>query len=243
MFRPKATSRLRRALSALALASALAVPAFAFEHAAAQAMVRTGAPGPELGGLAPLTPVADPGLRDRVAGLQPLVQAGEPTIERVERTAADVVLRTRPQFPVVGDYNWGQSGAQFGASRSGRVHEGQDVFARTGTPLVAVRDGKVVETGNDGGRGNYVAIYSADARQTYVYLHMNRPSRVSTGERVLAGQRVGEVGCTGSCFGTHLHFEVRAGRGTQAAPIDPEPLLTRWAQNSKSRPVLPPGTN
>jgi len=242
MFRPKATSRLRRALSALALASAVAVPAFALEHPA-QALVRTEAPGPELGRLEPLAAVAEPALRERVEGMQPLVQAGEPTIERVEHVAEDVVLRTRPQFPVVGDFNWGQSGAQFGAGRSGRMHEGQDVFARTGTPLVAVRDGKVVETGNDGGRGNYVAIYSAEARQTYVYLHMNRPSRVSADERVQAGQGVGQVGCTGSCFGTHLHFEVRAGKGTQAAPIDPKPLLVRWAQNSASRPVLAPGTN
>jgi murein DD-endopeptidase MepM/ murein hydrolase activator NlpD len=70
---------------------------------------------------------------------------------------------------------------------------------------------------------------------------MNRPSLVSDGERVTSGRRVGEVGCTGSCFGTHLHFEVRAGKGTQAAPIDPELLLARWAQNSESRPVLPSG--
>lgn len=235
MFRPEATSRLCRALSAFALASVLVVPAFA------EAVVRTDAPGPELGSLKPLDPVVEPALRDRVEGLQPLVQAGEPTIERVEEVAEDVVLGTRPQFPVVGDFNWGQSGAQFGAGRSGRSHEGQDVFARTGTPLVAVRHGKVVETGDDGGRGNYVAIYSPEAGQTYVYLHMNRPSRVSTGERVQTGQGVGEVGCTGSCFGTHLHFEARAGKGTQAAPVDPEPLLARWAQNSESRPVLPSG--
>ena len=242
MFRPKATSRLRRPLSALALAGALAVLAFAPEHPA-QALVRAEAPGPELGGLEPLAGVADPALRERVEGMQPLVQAGGATIERVKNVAEDVVLSTRPQFPVVGDFNWGQSGAQFGAGRSGRVHEGQDVFARTGTPLVAVRDGRVVEKGDDGGRGNFVAIYSAVARQTYVYLHMNRPSRVSTGERVHSGQGVGQVGCTGSCFGTHLHFEVRAGKGTQAAPIDPKPFLIRWAQNSASRSVLPPGTN
>jgi murein DD-endopeptidase MepM/ murein hydrolase activator NlpD len=242
MFRPEVTSRLRRALPALAIASALAVPAFAPEHAAA-AVVRTDMPGPGLGSLEPLAPVADPALRERVEGMQPLVQAGEPTIERVEEVAERVVLGTRPQFPVVGDFNWGQSGAQFGAGRSGRTHEGQDVFARTGTPLVAVRKGKVVESGNDGGRGNYVAIYSPEARQTYVYLHMNRPTPVSPGERVQSGEGVGAVGCTGSCFGTHLHFEVRSGEGTQAPPIDPEPLLARWAQRSQSRPVLAPGTN
>jgi murein DD-endopeptidase MepM/ murein hydrolase activator NlpD len=93
---------------------------------------------------------------------------------------------------------------------------------------VAVRDGVVVETGDDGGRGNYVAIFSAKARETYVYLHMNEPSRVDPGERVRAGRRIGSVGCTGLCFGDHLHFEVRRGRGTQGAPRDPLPLLLRW---------------
>ena len=242
MFRPNATSRPCRALFALAFASVAVVPALGSGHSAGAA-VRADTPGSDLGQLEALAPVAEPSLRARVEGMQPLVQAGEPTIERVGEMAHEMVMRTRPQFPVKGDFNWGQSGAQFGAGRSGRVHEGQDVFARTGTPLVAVRDGSVVETGNDGGRGNYVAIYSPQARQTYLYLHMNRPSRVAPGERVRSGQGVGEVGCTGSCFGTHLHFEVRAGKGTQATPIDPQPLLARWADNSSSRAVLPPGTN
>ncbi len=169
------------------------VPALAPDHVA-EAVVRTDAPGTDLGKLEALAPVAEPGLRARVEAMQPLVQAGDPTIKRVEDVAHDLVMLTRPQFPVVGDFNWGQSGAQFGAGRSGRTHEGQDVFARTGTPLVAVREGEVVETGNDGGRGNYVAIYSAQARQTYVYLHMSRPSRVNPGQRVRAGQGVGAGG-------------------------------------------------
>ena len=45
---------------------------------------------------------------------------------------------------------------------AGALHEGQDVFAKAGTPLVSVRAGRVVETGNDGGRGNYIAIWSPD---------------------------------------------------------------------------------
>jgi murein DD-endopeptidase MepM/ murein hydrolase activator NlpD len=131
-------------------------------------------------------------------------------------------------FPVKGPSDFGEAAARFGAGRSGHTHEGQDVFAPAGTPLVAVRDGVVVETGDDGGRGNYVALYSPQAHQTYVYLHMNEPSRVAAGHRVRAGRRLGSVGCTGSCFGDHLHFEVRRGRGTQASPIDPLPTLRRW---------------
>jgi len=135
-------------------------------------------------------------------------------------------------FPVSGPAGYGEAGARFGAARAGHSHQGQDVFAPPGTPLVAVRDGVVVETGDDGGRGNYVALYSPLAHQTYVYLHMDEPSRVRPGRRVRAGRRLGGVGCTGSCFGDHLHFEVRRGRGAQGKPIDPLPLLERWRRFS-----------
>ena len=62
-------------------------------------------------------------------------------------------------FPVRGPFNWGQEAAAFGGPRAGRSHEGQDVMSRTGTPIVAVADGTVLETGNDGGRGNYLNLY------------------------------------------------------------------------------------
>jgi len=241
MSRSHVTALVRRSPIALALAGLVAVAPTAIEPPA-QAMVRSDAPAADgLGDLHPLAEVSDPALQRQVEGLRPLVPVSAPTIERVERVADRVVWSTLPQFPVEGDFNLGQSGAEFGASRSGRMHEGQDVFARTGAPLVAVREGRVVETGDDGGRGNYVAIHSPEAGQTYVYLHMQRPSRVGPGERVVAGQRVGEVGCTGSCFGDHLHFEVRPGATMQGRPVDPEPLLARWAEASDSRPVLPPG--
>ena len=55
-------------------------------------------------------------------------------------------------FPVGGHADFGEAGARFGAWRGGHVHEGQDVFAPAGTPLVSVRSGKVVEKGDDGGR-------------------------------------------------------------------------------------------
>ena len=138
-------------------------------------------------------------------------------------------------FPVRGRVDWGERDARFGAWRGGHVHEGQDVFARPGTPLVAIRAGRVVETGDDGGRGNYVAIWSRAARRTFVYLHMLRPSRVRAGERVRAGQRVGAVGCTGSCWGDHLHLELRRGRGTAGTALDPLPLLRRLAAR-RARP-------
>jgi len=143
-----------------------------------------------------------------------------------------------PFHPVHGSYGYGEKDARFGASRSGHVHEGQDVFAKPGTTLVAVEDGLVVDRGTtngrySGGRGNYLAIYSPIEDRSFVYLHMLHPAVVEKGERVTAGDPVGQLGCTGSCFGPHLHFEIRNGRAGFAAEtkaIDPLPLLKGWPQ-------------
>ena len=136
-------------------------------------------------------------------------------------------------FPVRGVIDFGAYDARFGAWRGDRKHEGQDVFAEAGTPLVAIRDGEVVETGDDGGRGNYVAIWSPDTDRTFLYLHMRAPSPLQPGDPVAGGARVGAVGCTGSCWGDHLHLEMRAGRGTTGVPLDPLPLLSRLARRAR----------
>ncbi|MEJ7751136.1 MAG: M23 family metallopeptidase [Thermoleophilaceae bacterium] len=175
-----------------------------------------------------------------------LVQLGVPVpstevLAKGVKRLAVAAERERTRFPVAGEYNLGQDGARFGASRSGRSHEGQDVMARTGTPLLAMADAVVIETGDDGARGNYVALYDPVARRTYVYLHMLHPSRVKEGARVRSGEWVGGVGCTGSCFGDHLHLEVRRGRSVSGPAEDPLPLLERLAGLTGQRPTLPPG--
>ena len=189
------------------------------------------------------TPSSSPAaeVRESLVELGVAVPSGEAVARQVRRLGAAADRARTPRFPVAGPFNWGQEGARYGASRSGHVHEGQDVFARTGAALVAVTDGVVVETGNDGGRGNYVAIHDPDAGRTYLYLHMLEPSLAGSGERVRAGSRVGAVGCTGSCFGDHLHFEIRRGRGTTGEPVDPLPHLQRWAAEDDARDTLPPG--
>jgi murein DD-endopeptidase MepM/ murein hydrolase activator NlpD len=141
-------------------------------------------------------------------------------------------------FPLQGPHDFGDKEARFGASRYGHVHEGQDIFGKTGTPEVAVHDGVVVDRGkntdpDDGGRGNYIAIYSPDDNHSFVYMHMLKPSPVLLGDQVHAGQVIGQLGCTGSCDGPHLHFEVRIGKATLGAdtkPVDPLPYLQQWPQ-------------
>ena len=136
---------------------------------------------------------------------------------------------TPPVFPVRGPVDYGAPDARFGAWRGGRAHEGQDVFADAGTALVSIADGQVVEIGDDGGRGNYVAIHDPADRRTFLYLHMLRPTPLRMREQVRAGRRVGAVGCTGSCWGDHLHLEMRRGRGATGKPLDPLQLLRRLA--------------
>ncbi len=133
-----------------------------------------------------------------------------------------------PFVPVVGKPDYGTAENRFGAARSGHVHAGQDVFAPTGTPLVAVADGVIAETGSDAGQGNYVYLYDPRRERTYVYMHMIEPAEVGAGREVLAGQRLGGLGCTGSCWGDHLHFEIRDGKGITGEAHDPLPELRDW---------------
>jgi murein DD-endopeptidase MepM/ murein hydrolase activator NlpD len=156
--------------------------------------------------------------------------------ESVADTARAVQVRpARPVdwFPVRGIVDFGDADARFGAWRGGHRHEGQDVFAKAGTPLVSVRSGTVVETGDDGGRGNYIAIWSPELKVTFMYLHMRAPARLAAGDHVGAGRRIGAVGCTGSCWGDHLHLEMRQGRGITGKPLDPLPMLRLLAGRAR----------
>jgi murein DD-endopeptidase MepM/ murein hydrolase activator NlpD len=139
-----------------------------------------------------------------------------------------------PFFPILAaKVDYGERAAHFGG---GRGHPGQDIFAPPGTPLVAVRPGTIVDWGTvngpySGGRGNYLGIYSPEDNRTYNYLHMKQPSLYRVGQAVAAGQVVGHLGCTGSCDGPHLHFEIRPGiddlRRTPD-PLNPLPIIQHW---------------
>jgi murein DD-endopeptidase MepM/ murein hydrolase activator NlpD len=77
-----------------------------------------------------------------------------------------------------------------------------------------------------------------------VYLHMQKPAFLKAGEEVKAGQLIGLLGCTGSCDGPHLHFEVRNGRadwGAETKAVDPLPLVRSWPQRpaAEVKPAAP----
>lgn len=135
-------------------------------------------------------------------------------------------------FPVQGPHGTRGFIGTFGAPRSGgRTHEGFDVVAACGTPLVAVRSGRVLRRGYDPVLyGNYLLIHGEGEHRSYFYAHMPRRALVGHGERVLEGERVGAVGETGNAIsvGCHLHFEIHV----DGAPIDPLPALHRWDRYS-----------
>ena len=133
-------------------------------------------------------------------------------------------------FPVRGRHTYGSGQAAFGAQRSGHIHQGHDVFARCGTPMVAARGGVVKLNKFERSAGNYIVIDGEGTDTDYVYMHLREPSPVAKGARVLTGQAIGDVGDTGDARGCHLHFELWSGPGwyTGGAPIDPLPSLKLW---------------
>lgn len=100
-----------------------------------------------------------------------------------------------------------------------RMHQGVDIAAPTGAPVLASAQGVVVRSGYDGGYGNFVEIRHPNGLTTF-YGHLSVITRgVVAGAEVESGQTIGQVGSTGYSTGPHLHFEVRR-RGARLNPVE-----------------------
>jgi murein DD-endopeptidase MepM/ murein hydrolase activator NlpD len=127
---------------------------------------------------------------------------------------------TAPAGPIRqggGGYIWPVNGpvvSPFG-QRWGRLHAGVDIAVPAGTPIRAAASGTVAMAGWMGGYGQYTCIQHGGGVAT-CYAHQSSIG-VGTGAHVKQGQVIGAVGCTGHCFGDHLHFEVRI----NGSPVDP----------------------
>lgn len=110
----------------------------------------------------------------------------------------------------------------WGYPRSGgRTHEGTDIMAADGTPVVAITDGTITYAGYGDSAGNWLVLTGSDGHG-YWYMH-NRQNLVSGG-RVSVGQQIATVGNTGNASGgaPHVHFEYHPGGG---GPVNPYPML------------------
>jgi len=132
-------------------------------------------------------------------------------------------------FPIRGAHDYGNEISTFGNAR-GRPHQGHDVFAKCGTPLVAAVGGKVRYAGYQSSAGNYIVIAGSNPTQDYVYMHMQAASAYKTGARVETGAQIGTVGETGNAQGCHLHFEMWSAPGWYegGSAFDPLPQLKAW---------------
>ena len=90
--------------------------------------------------------------------------------------------------------------------RDGKLHKGVDMAGPTGSPIYATGDGVVIFSGWQSGYGKVVKIQH-DFGFTTVYAHQNK-LRVTKGQRVSRGERIGDMGSTGRSSGPHLHYEV-----------------------------------
>jgi murein DD-endopeptidase MepM/ murein hydrolase activator NlpD len=96
-----------------------------------------------------------------------------------------------------------------------KLHTGIDIDGSTGQPITAAADGEVILAETYGGYGRAVVIDHGGGMAT-LYAHQSRMA-VSAGQTVVRGEVIGYVGCSGSCTGPHLHFEVRL----DGVPVDP----------------------
>lgn len=116
----------------------------------------------------------------------------------------------------------------FGDPRSGgRTHEGEDIMAVKGTPIVSPTSAVVTHTSMDLGASEGIAVYTANpGGETFVYYHLDRIGEgVVSGLVLEQGSLIGYVGNTGNASGgaAHLHFEIHNSSGTPMAPF---PRLT-----------------
>ena len=173
---------------------------------------------------------------DRYQNYQPVAETILTALtRRAETTPGGTPLADVPQtstlvFPLpngtwVNASGFGSRTDPFTGERN--FHSGTDWAASDGTPILALADGVVSFAGPSGGYGNLIVIEHtiSGARIASAYAHMwDSGILVTVGDRVVAGQHIGNIGSSGKSTGAHLHFEIRPG-GTNTPAIDAEPWL------------------
>lgn len=166
--------------------------------------------------------------RDAVAEAAGLAKVSAQLGEQIRAAQAAAAAQATPAIsPTQSVYHATQSASGFiwpvsgpvvspFGMRWGRMHEGVDIGVGYGTPIHAAAAGTVITAGWEDGYGNLIVVDHGGGIAT-AYGHQSSFA-VGYGAHVEQGQVIGYVGCTGHCFGPHLHFEVRV-NGTAVDPL------------------------
>jgi murein DD-endopeptidase MepM/ murein hydrolase activator NlpD len=136
------------------------------------------------------------------------------SLGKAAEARAGEIAKNQWQLPTTGYHLTARFGMAGGLWSSN--HTGLDFATASGTPIVAVANGKITKTGSAGAYGNQTIETLEDGTEIW-YCHQTDIG-VSPGDTVSAGQQIGTVGSTGNTTGPHLHLEVRPGGGD---PVDP----------------------
>jgi murein DD-endopeptidase MepM/ murein hydrolase activator NlpD len=144
----------------------------------------------------------------------------------------DALLRVVGPFPLAGLAYWNDD---WHACRDGctRFHQGLDIFAQSGTPLVSIADGFVSQKLVGDLSGTSIEI-TDDQGVQYFYAHLSAWAEpIQVGDRVDVGQVIGYVGNTGNAITTspHLHLEVQPG----GIPVPPKPFVDQWLEVAEAK--------
>ena len=167
--------------------------------------------------------------RERRARLAALEAARRATLNSLPSASAGSVVGALPRgsyvFPVAGPARF--SDDWLAPRGGGRSHEGIDIFAAAGTPIVAVADGSLHNVGYNGLGGWRLWLRDGNGT-TYYFAHMTSYAPAAReGASVSRGTVIGYVGTSGDAQGgsPHLHFEIHPGGG---GPVPPHPIVTGW---------------
>lgn len=143
------------------------------------------------------------------------------------------MLRVGGPFPVSGPASWSNDWHAIRCEPYPHLHEGIDIFAPYGTPVVATVDGRVTQVRSAAIAGLSVEVSDGRATQ-YFYAHLSGfADGIAVGQHVTMGDVLGYIGNTGNARGSpsHLHLEVQPG-GT---PVPPKPYVDRWLRVSERK--------